>query len=846
MKVLGPLLAIVVAHGAVSACSSSPSDIPAIETPTPAARTPRDHARDRLRRALVEAGSTARVDLLLADDAGARELLAGAGVALDERPESFAVVVADGVTKVIGRDETGAMYGALELAERLADDGWIALPPLAPFTGAPATAIRGANLLLSLPEPGDSEWWFLDHSFWEEYLDLLARARMNFLDLQGMYDLRTTLFPNLLPHFAWSQSHPDVGAPLTDRLQNVRMLNDIIAMAAERGIRVGVMSYRADTRLTGTEHDTLTGDELATFEREAAADLAARAPGLWKLGFRIGESEENADFYRHSFVEGVQSVAPELGMYIRTWLVDKADTLALSAATRGHFLIEVKYNGEQLGPPHLIAGGLMGQRYHWADYSYEDFLSPPTPYDFLFQVWSGGTTRLFRHASFEQVRRTVTGVQLGVSAGFTLLATHAFLPQRDFYHRSVDDRFSTWSFARDELEYLLFGRLAYDPTTDEQVFRAALRARTGAEELWPPVQAASEIVPWIQTAHTCGPDTRHFAPDLEWGGDVRFWAQPPEAAMDSTVCRRSGYHGPFDLFAVASPHETASDLLTGRPTTRLSSLEVAREVLGSAARAREAASVAIDDSNPWARDVARECVALADLGEYFGHKLRGATALAVFEATGRGDYLSAAMAETEIADTAWAQLGVDTQYIAPFWEMLRMAQLGLPRYHWSYQGVGDDPRSIARSIDGAPTPSPEWDSLPPADTWLNRGRTAGPGLVALFAGPPSSGPAGSLQVTACLARPAPEAAEVSFLWKPFSGSADWQSVAADPLSTPPEPDGPCAGACRSERCSFGATLTALADGAYFALEIAATTDAGWRYPDVLRGPPYITVAPPSP
>jgi hypothetical protein len=162
MKVLGPLLAIVVVHGAVSACSSSPSDIPAIETPTPAARTPRDHARDRLRRALVEAGSTARVDLLLADDTGARELLAGAGVALDERPESFAVVVADGVTKVIGRDETGAMYGALELAERLADDGWIALPPLAPFTGAPATAIRGANLLLSLPEPGDSEWWFLD------------------------------------------------------------------------------------------------------------------------------------------------------------------------------------------------------------------------------------------------------------------------------------------------------------------------------------------------------------------------------------------------------------------------------------------------------------------------------------------------------------------------------------------------------------------------------------------------------------------------------------------------------------------------------------------------------------
>src|SRR5262249_29686607 len=154
-------------------------------------------------------------------------------------------------------------------------------------------------------------------------------------------------------------------------------------------------------------------------------------------------------------------------------------------------------------------------------------LDPPHPYTFVFQVRSGGTHRLFRHASFERIASAVRGVKLGASQGFTLEAAHAYYPARDDYHASPSDRFSPWTFRRDELQYTMFGRLAYDPATPEVTFRRLLARRTGTDALWGPVQAASDVVPWIQSVHTCGPDQRHFAPDLEWGGTVGYWAKPP-------------------------------------------------------------------------------------------------------------------------------------------------------------------------------------------------------------------------------------------------------------------------------------------------------------------------------
>jgi len=782
--------------------------------------------------------------VVLADDPTAAKALADAGVTLPSASESFVILLAGEAPLVVGSDEVGAMYGAFELAERLRLDGVAALGPMAPVVRSPATPLRAANLFLVLPAPGETSWWLLDLSFWRAYLDMMARGRLNFLDLHGMYALDTTLFPNALLYFATSSTYPDVGVPAAQRASNLATLQAVVKMAAARGIRVGLMTYRSDSSPLADANQALVNDsELQTYTREAARDLASSVPGLWRLGFRIGESNKPASWYKDTFVAGVRDADSGVSPYTRTWLSTKTDILSSLGAAAGESIVEAKFNGEHLGLPYAITGGnfvtpapVAIAAAWWApSYSYEDYLSPPAPYDFVWQVRAGGTHRIFRQASFARAKRTSTSYALAPTArGFTLEAPHAYFPQRDTYH-DPSDIFSPWTFRRDELMYLLYGRLAYDPDTSERAFRAALAARVGTDALWPAVQAASDIVPWIQSAHTCGPDSRNFAPELEWGGNVAYWALPSGAAPlgSPEALHACGTHAAFDSFAIALPQEAADDLAGGRATTKLSPLEIAQIVLDDATLARAAASVSLDPANREARDVQRECSALSDLGAYFGHKLRAATSLAVYELSMRMDYLDTARAETAAADAAWRKLAEETKYILPFDDGLRMRgvlespPLRWTPFHWSAEvpWLAQDSASIdavAARVTAAP-PAASRPDLPAASVWMATRRGGGPGLSALRVDASAMG----RRVTATLGSGSPALDAVRILYKPLESTAPWQSVLAAPTGA-----------------GFDYAAEVPANAAMFAVEVVAAMGAGgWRYPDVLVETPYRVALP---
>jgi hypothetical protein len=721
------------------------------------------------------------------------------------------------------------MYGALELVEKIQDGSF---PPASVINEAPTTPLRAANLFLVLPAPGEASWWFLSQDFWTEYLDLLARSRIDFLDLHGMYSLANTGFPNALLYFGTSASHPEVG--VAERPRNLTMLGAIVAAATVRGIRVGLMSYGSDLSpgADGSSPWTLDAASEVQYTREAVADIATHA-GLWRLGFRIGETVHPASWYAGTFIAGVQDANNGTLPYTRTWGVKKSDMLPLADAGGPEMLIEAKYNGEQLGGPYQIAGGLMAG--NWTIYSYEDYLSPPTPYQFIFQLRMGGTDRIFRQASYARAARAATTFTLGVSRGFTLEPPSAYLPQEDFYHAVPGDSFSPWAFRRDELTYLLYGRLAYDPATPAAVFQEALTARVGTAGLWDAVQAASDIVPWIHMGRMCGPDQRYFAPELELGGSVGYWSLAPTAptpASSSPLAKpytcSTGYQGPFDTFAIASSYETASALIQGVATARLSSLAVASIVLADAAAARQAGGVSIDPANAEARDVVRECAALADLGDYFGHKLRAATALAVYAQSASADYLAAARTETQAADDAWNALATDTAYIAPFSEGMRMRPLGIDPFHWRAEvsWLANDPASIDAVVALVQASPPVFHgTLPPAASWLTAEGPAGPGLGSLAVSPQDPKAAG-WSVTATFAQTPPAGSSVSILWKPFSGFTDWSALPADGGGS-----------------VYQASVPGGGNGALFATCVAPPSGSGWCYPDMLSSTPYVVLPP---
>jgi hypothetical protein len=853
--------------------------------------SPVEYGERDIATALQRAGSSAVVRVVLGADASAQPalpLLAG--------PESYAIL-GDGAggTLVVGRDPVGAMYGAFEVAERLRLNGAGVLPPDKPITGAPAMAYRSYNPYIVMPDPdGEACWYFLDASYWRDYLDEMAHARLNFLDLHGMYNLHTTLYPNALMWFATSTSFPDAGPPAgagpstappeNERIRNAAMLETIVQMAHVRGIKVGFLSSRADLAIDATntadQQIPFSQDDLVTYTREAVTDLLHKVANLDAIGVRVGEGNAlppfvaagggdlqgylagESAFYEASYLSAIRAAGTGVQFYTRSWLTDRAalEPLLADAPGPASANLLVKFSAEQFGPPFVPQDGDFindgGPPNFYPSYLYENYLDdPPGKYTFIFHVWNSASFRFFRYASYARTARALAAMKALSPrvGGFTLQAAAAYGRQREYWLANADDVYSPWTFPRDELEAYLYGRLGYDPSTPEATLRDVLAQRVGTDALWDPEQAGSDIIAWIVSMQTCGPDSRDFAPQLEWIGSVGYWASPPltgsKAPSDDCFSHDVGtadagnqslsYHGPIDRFAFASPYETAGDLVHGVATTRVSARDVAQIVLADATIAHQASAVAIDPRNPWARDVQRESVALADLGDYFAHKLAAATALAVYEQTGTPDYLTAATSETSTADHAWQQLARDTSYVKtfedpyyPFPPPLDAQEVNGP-FHWSEQSqyLALDPPSIAHAGSLA---TPPVFPLPAATVWLQAPRDDGPGLASLQVTPAT--PAATVwHVTITLAATPPAGTSVSVLWKPLTTTINWSAQPAAAVGNVYEADVP-------NLLPDGGP----GNGGLFAAEVVpppASGARGWRYPSPLTTVPYISIPP---
>ena len=218
----------------------------------------------------------------------------------------------------------------------------------------------------------------------------------------------------------------------------------------------------------------------------------------------------------------------------------------------------------------------------------------------------------------------------------------------------------------------------------------------------------------------------------------------------------------------------------------------------------------------------RDHAAGADLGEYFAHKLRGATALAVFEATGTIDWLVAARAETSTADDAWAELADDTSYFVPFTDDYKTYPVSQCSAQVPF--LAEDGKSLDAAASAVGQPPAFSGTLPVPTTWLYAPRPSHPNADLAIA---PQDPRAS-QWTATVRVPgAPAGTTVTVLWKPFASTKNWTSVAAT---------------------FAGTTFTALIaptgnSGALLAAEIVEPGGTCWRVPDPRVTMPYVSLAP---
>ncbi len=160
---------------------------------------------EQLRTALVDHGRkvevrTGRVSGFVPDTIGVGvgtdgALFRQALTEVREPDQAFALECRpNGAGLIAGGDDSGALYGCLELVERIEALGG-QLPASLKVTDAPKLVLRGPCIGLQRPEIGsdgvqydfrylpETFPWFYDKALWTQFLDLLARYRFNTLYL---------------------------------------------------------------------------------------------------------------------------------------------------------------------------------------------------------------------------------------------------------------------------------------------------------------------------------------------------------------------------------------------------------------------------------------------------------------------------------------------------------------------------------------------------------------------------------------------------------------------------------------------------------------------------------------
>jgi len=281
--------------------------------------------------------------------------------------EGFAIRVNGRNAVIAGADASGALYGCLELAERVRSSG--ALPEQLSFTDQPEMVLRGAcvGIQKTVYLPGRHVYeypytpqefpWFYDKQQWIQYLDMLAANRMNSLYLWNGHPFASLVRLDDYPYAVEVDS-------ATFR-RNEEMYRFLTEEADRRGIWVIQMFYNIIlSKPFAEKHGLATQDRkrpitplIADYTRKSIAAFVAKYPNVGLL-VTLGEAMEGDDtdveWFTKTIIPGVKDGLQTLGKKDLPPIVmrghDTNPQLVMDAARPlyPNLYTMSKYNGEAL------------------------------------------------------------------------------------------------------------------------------------------------------------------------------------------------------------------------------------------------------------------------------------------------------------------------------------------------------------------------------------------------------------------------------------------------------------------------------------------------------------------
>ena len=293
----------------------------------------------------------------------ARELVLSAG---EPGAEGFVIATCGaGVTVVAGGDDSGVLYGCMELARRVHEGG--KLPAVLRFADKPAFVLRGPCIGMQktyiLPGRHVYEYpytpelfpFFYDQAFWREYLDCLVANRMNTLYLWSGHPFASLVKLKDYPE-ALEVSEEDYA-------RNVAMFRYITQEADRRGIWLVQMFYNIILSKPFAEKHHLATQlrapdpVAADYTRKSIAEFVKQYPnvGLMPcLGEALQGTDNQIEWATQVILPGVHDGMKAAGLtteppvVFRTHAMDPIAIMPVAFKVYGNLFTETKYNGESL------------------------------------------------------------------------------------------------------------------------------------------------------------------------------------------------------------------------------------------------------------------------------------------------------------------------------------------------------------------------------------------------------------------------------------------------------------------------------------------------------------------
>jgi len=243
-------------------------------------------------------------------------------------PEAYVIHRDGDDLYVIGSDESGLLYGCLDICDRLKDGKKI--PFKLEVSSHPHMVLRGTCIGMQKPYylPGRTVYeypyteetfpWFYDKEMWVKYLDMLVENRMNCLYLWNGHPFASLV---KLPDYPYAVEVSD-----EQLKQNEELFGFLTEEADKRGIWVIQMFYNIIVSKPFAEHHNIPTQNrkveitplLSDYTRKSIAAFIENYPNvglLVCLGEAMNTWDDDVNWFTNTIIPGVYDGLTALGKY---------------------------------------------------------------------------------------------------------------------------------------------------------------------------------------------------------------------------------------------------------------------------------------------------------------------------------------------------------------------------------------------------------------------------------------------------------------------------------------------------------------------------------------------------